>query len=70
MKALQYGTFVFLALGIVASGFAKVDFSHVDVSTVLVALVPIFAGLAGLCAHPPWAPAPTDPNQQPPAHTP
>jgi hypothetical protein len=60
----KYATFAFLAGGIIVGGLVSVDFR--SASSILTALVPIFAGLAGLTQHPPWIAVAPPPGAAPP----
>jgi hypothetical protein len=68
MPALSWAAFVFMALALAAAGFAKVDFH--SAASILADSVAVFTGLAGLCLHPPWTPAPEPPAPAGPAAPP
>ncbi|MGH6741746.1 MAG: hypothetical protein ACREDY_22445 [Bradyrhizobium sp.] len=53
-----------MALALVAGGYAQVGDFH-SLKMLLTASVPVFTGLAGLCLHPPWAPAAVAPPEKP-----
>ena len=57
---LSWAAFVLLAAAIAAGAFVKTDFH--SVSAVLSSAVVACTGVAGICLHPPWAPAPSPPN--------
>jgi hypothetical protein len=66
---LSWAGFGFMALAIVAGGLVKVDFHSAVANGLIMAAIPIFTALAGLCMHPPWAtPAAPPPAPPPEAH--